>query len=160
MIIPLFIENINRLHSRPIAVYPMKLLWLHTVRTYNYYFQEAESFLLSEPVLECGEWLLLASLPTFFNELPVDSDVLVPITPILFVVEAQGMKELVLNNWSVYTAVFAQWDSLFATCPSNIWPAPVGMGHQKPDIYFSCWTYKISDMDSMLFGFHKIAWFH
>lgn len=74
MIIPLFIENINRLHSRPIAVYPMK------------------------PVLECGEWLLLASLPTFFNELPVDSDVLVPITPILFVVEAQGMKELVLNN--------------------------------------------------------------
>lgn len=42
-------------------------------------------------------------------------------------VEAQGMEKLMLSDPFVDTAILVQWNSLPATCPSNVWPAPAQM---------------------------------
>lgn len=56
--------------------------------------------------------------------LPVDPDVLVAIAPGLLVVEAQSMKELMLSDAVIHTALPVEGDHLFATSSTKRREAP------------------------------------
>lgn len=59
---------------------------------------------------------------------PVDSHILVPVTPCMFMVEAESMEELMLNDTTIKTTVHRQRDYLLPSISADGCPAPVGRG--------------------------------
>lgn len=67
---------------------------------------------------------LLEVMDSIFNDvLPQDSDVAVSVRSLVFMVEAQSVKQLVLDDSLVNTAVPPQGEILFASSPPNVRPA-------------------------------------
>lgn len=62
--------------------------------------------------------------PTRNNVLQQDANILVPVGPSLFVVEAQGVQQLVLDDLPENTSLATQRHYLASTATSNKWEAP------------------------------------
>lgn len=61
---------------------------------------------------------------TFGDVLPVDADVLVTVTPVVLMVEAQRVQQLVLDDAAVHAAVDGQRERLLPAVPAHRRPAP------------------------------------
>lgn len=66
-----------------------------------------------------------AEVQTRLDVLPQDPDVLVPVRAALFVVEAEGVEQLVLDGAVVQTALTAQRHSLTTTLTAHVGIAAV-----------------------------------
>ena len=72
--------------------------------------------------------------PTCCDVSPVDPDVLVPVSPCVFMVEAQCVEELVLNDPTLQTTVHGQRNHLPAALFADGGPASVQGSEKQNDL--------------------------
>lgn len=65
-------------------------------------------------------WMLLPRAPTWLDVLPQHADVIVPVGATLFVVEAEGVEELVLDGAVVQAALTVQGQTLGVTLATHV----------------------------------------
>lgn len=65
-------------------------------------------------------WMLLSRAPTWLDVLPQHADVIVPVGATLFVVEAEGVEELVLDGAVVQAALTVQGQTLGVTLATHV----------------------------------------